>query len=71
LPHHKALESTSPEMKKQEQGRRLAAWPFASCSVREKYQVAPFELPLISFPWAKKEEVIENNSRASEKRRIV
>jgi hypothetical protein len=25
-----------------------------SCSVREKNQVAPFELPLISFPWVKK-----------------
>jgi len=36
---------------------------------REKYQVAPFELPLISFPWVKKEEVVENNSRAREKRR--
>lgn len=27
-----------------------AAWPVASCSVRDKHQVAPFELPLISFP---------------------
>jgi hypothetical protein len=40
------------------------------CS-RKKYQVAPFELPLISFPWVKKEEVVENNSRTREKRRIV
>ena len=35
-----------------------------------KNQDAPCELPLISFPWVKKE-VVENNSRVGEKRRIV
>ena len=34
-----------------------AAWPVASCSVRDKHQVAPFELPLISFPWMKKKKL--------------